>query len=95
MIPWNEIEQRYAQLFESATGNVAKPLRLALGALIIQAEYGYSDEETVLQIQEGPVVYNQVRNLEVEKGHWKFQDVVAKTNREEATNDQDQGYHVL
>ncbi len=35
-------------------GNVAKPLRLALGACIIQAEYGYSDEETALQIQENP-----------------------------------------
>ena len=33
---------------------MAKPLRLALGACIIQAEYGFSDEETVLQIQEGP-----------------------------------------
>ena len=31
---------------------MAKPLRLALGACIIQAEYGYSDEETALQIQE-------------------------------------------
>ena len=29
-------------------------LRLALGACIIQAEYGYSDEETALQIQENP-----------------------------------------
>jgi len=27
-------------------------LRLALGACIFQAEYGYSDEETALQIQE-------------------------------------------
>ena len=33
---------------------MAKPLRLALGACIIQAEYGYSDEETALQIQETP-----------------------------------------
>jgi len=33
---------------------VAKPLRLALGACIIQAEYGYSDEETALLIQENP-----------------------------------------
>lgn len=31
---------------------VAKPLRLALRACIIQAEYGYSDEEVALQIQE-------------------------------------------
>lgn len=53
-IPWNEIEERYAKLFINKKGNVAKPLRLALGACIIQAEYGYSDEEVRLQIQEGP-----------------------------------------
>lgn len=51
-IPWEEIELRYAKLFTNKKGNVAKPLRLALGACIIQAEYGYSDEETALQIQE-------------------------------------------
>ena len=53
-IPWMEIEKRYAALFANHRGNVAKPLRLALGACIIQAEYGYSDEETALQIQENP-----------------------------------------
>ena len=53
-IPWPEIEKRYAELFTNRKGNVAKPLRLALGACIIQAEYGYSDEETALQIQENP-----------------------------------------
>jgi hypothetical protein len=52
LIPWDEIEKRYAKLFLNRKGNVAKSLRLALGALIIQTEYGYSDEETVLQIQE-------------------------------------------
>ena len=54
MIPWPEIEKHYAALFTNRKGNVAKPLRLALGACIIQAEYGYSDEETALQIQENP-----------------------------------------
>ena len=53
-IPWPEIEKRHAALFTNRKGNVAKPLRLALGACIIQAEYGYSDEETALQIQENP-----------------------------------------
>lgn len=52
LIPWDEIEKRYAELFKNKKGNVAKALRLALGALIIQTEYGYSDEETALQIQE-------------------------------------------
>jgi hypothetical protein len=53
-IPWDKIEERYAVLFESETGNVAKPLRLALGALIIQTERGISDAEVPLQIQETP-----------------------------------------
>ncbi|MDD6236658.1 MAG: transposase, partial [Clostridiales bacterium] len=52
LIPWNDIEKRYASLFTNRKGNVAKPLRLALRACIIQADYGYSDEETALQIQE-------------------------------------------
>lgn len=53
-IPWLEIEKRYAALFTNRKGNVAKPLRLALGACIIQAEYGFSDAETGLMIQENP-----------------------------------------
>lgn len=53
-IPWLEIEQKYAKLFVNRKGNVAKPLRLAFGACLIQAEYGYSDEETALMIQESP-----------------------------------------
>ena len=51
-IPWDEIEVRYAKLFVNNNGNVAKPLRLALGACMIQAEYGFSDEEIAFQIQE-------------------------------------------
>lgn len=54
MIPWIEIEKKYAKLFSNKKGNVAKSLRLALGARIIQAEYGYSDAEIPLQIQENP-----------------------------------------
>ena len=53
-IPWEEIELRYAALFKNRKGNVAKPLRLALGSLILQTERGISDEETPLQIQETP-----------------------------------------
>ena len=53
-IPWEVIEEHYAKLFPCEKGNVAKPLRLALGACIIQTEYGYSDEEVGLQIQESP-----------------------------------------
>ena len=53
-LPWPEIEKRCTALFSNRKGNAAKPLRPALGACIIQAEYGYSDEETSLQIQENP-----------------------------------------
>ena len=34
LIPWDEIERDYARLFENDIGNVAKPARMALGALI-------------------------------------------------------------
>jgi len=37
IIPWEEIEKQYAKLFTNQKGNVPKPLRLALGACIIQA----------------------------------------------------------
>lgn len=54
LIPWSVLEDEYAALFESDKGNVAKPFRMAFGALLIQQTYGYSDEETVDQIQENP-----------------------------------------
>ena len=54
MIPWDELEDQYAGLFPSGTGNPAKPLRLALDSLIIQKQYGCSDRELVEQITENP-----------------------------------------
>ena len=54
MIPWDEIENRYADLFPSKVGMPAKPLQTALGSLLIQKEYGYSDRELVEQIKENP-----------------------------------------
>lgn len=54
LIPWNEIEDRYADLFPSHTGMPAKPLRIALGSLLIQKQYSYSDRELVEQITENP-----------------------------------------
>ena len=53
-IPWELFEHRYAKLFKSKRGNVAKPLRLALGSLIIQTKYQYSDCELVEQLTENP-----------------------------------------
>ena len=39
LIPWEKIEKKYAGLFESETGTVAKPLRMALGSLIIKSYF--------------------------------------------------------
>ena len=41
-------------MFPSDRGNVAKPVRMALGSLIIQNRCGYTDRETVQQITENP-----------------------------------------
>lgn len=49
IIPWAEIEVRYAALFKNKKGNVAKPLRLALGACLIQAD---QDTELLNQARE-------------------------------------------
>lgn len=54
IIPWDAIEEKYAELFPSETGMPAKPLRMALGSLMIQKQYGYSDRELVEQITENP-----------------------------------------
>jgi hypothetical protein len=54
IIPWEQIEKDYADLFPSNTGMVAKPLRMALGSLIIKERCGFTDRETVEQITENP-----------------------------------------
>ena len=54
MIPWDTIEAEYAKLFPSHTGMPAKPLRMALGSLLIQKQYRFPDEELVEQIRENP-----------------------------------------
>lgn len=54
LVPWRELEIMYAAKFPSKVGNVAKPLRVALGSLIIQARKGLSDAKTVQEIKENP-----------------------------------------
>lgn len=54
IIPWDAIEEKYAELFPANCGMPAKPLRMALGALIIKEKCGFSDRETVEQIKENP-----------------------------------------
>ena len=53
-IPWDIFEKKYSRLFKGKNGRVAKPLRLALGSLIIQTKYQYSDRELVNQLTENP-----------------------------------------
>ena len=54
IIPWDIIEERYAKHFKSNRGQVAKPVRMALGVLLIQERFKYTDRETVEQITENP-----------------------------------------
>ena len=49
---WLVIENKYAPLFKSDRGNIAKLVRIALGTLIIQSKFQYSNIETVNQIRE-------------------------------------------
>ena len=54
-IPWNVIEERYSENFSKDNmGAPAKPLRMALGALIIKERLAVTDEEAVEQIRENP-----------------------------------------
>ena len=54
IIPWAQIEENYAKLFAENNGQPAKPLRMALGSLIIKEKLNLSDEETVEHIKESP-----------------------------------------
>ena len=54
LIPWSEFESEYAENFSENMGAIAKPFRMALGALIIKEKLGTSDRETVEQIRENP-----------------------------------------
>ena len=80
-IPWDEIEHRYAELFKNKKGNVAKPLRLALGTCIIQAEYGLWEmmdmgrsqpKFTEAEINEIQECLKKKTNYESEIGHGKY-----------------------
>ena len=54
LIPWSRIEEDYVKHFRGNEGQVAKPARLAFGALYIQATEGFTDEKTAEHIQENP-----------------------------------------
>ena len=52
LIPWEKLEDHYADLFSEDQGAPAKSFRMALGALIIKEKLNITDEETVEQIRE-------------------------------------------
>ena len=52
LIPWQEFEEEYANIFHEQLGAPAKSFRMALGALIIQQKLKITDRETVEQIKE-------------------------------------------
>ena len=54
LIPWDEVEKRYASLFVANNGRPALSVRVALGALIIKEKKKVSDEELVEDIRESP-----------------------------------------
>jgi hypothetical protein len=56
IMPWDKIERIYSTNFTEVKGQVAKPSRLAFGALFIQWRLGLTDEETVEQIRENPSI---------------------------------------
>ena len=53
-INWASMEEKYSAMFPSSTGHPAKPLRMALGALIIQKRKKLSDRALVKEIGENP-----------------------------------------
>jgi hypothetical protein len=56
ILPWEEIEEKYAKSFPSKRGAPAKSARMALGSLIIKEVLQLSDEDTVAAIAETPAM---------------------------------------
>jgi transposase, IS5 family len=54
MVPWQRFDKQYVALFSPDKGSLAKPFRMAFGALILKERLNCSDEELVEQIRENP-----------------------------------------
>ena len=54
LVDWDKIEDKYCHLYCEDNGAPAKPIRLALGAMLIRQMEKFSDEKLVLHIQENP-----------------------------------------
>jgi len=48
MIPWRELEPKYAALFHEDAGAPALPFRMAMGTLLLKQMTGNSDDEVLL-----------------------------------------------
>ena len=83
MIPWETIELQYAGLFSKETGNVAKPLRMALGSLLIQKQYQPMPvEEQIAILYCG--THGLLRNIPLESVHdfeAKFLEILRTLHR--------------
>jgi hypothetical protein len=54
MIPWEELEPRYARVFKENIGAPAIPFRMAMGTLILKQLKNHSDDEVLEDIIENP-----------------------------------------
>jgi hypothetical protein len=54
MIPWRELEEKYAKRFSKNNGTPAIKFRMAMGTLIIKQRTKHSDEEVLHDIIENP-----------------------------------------
>jgi len=63
LIPWDKVEEKYAQLFVTNNGRPALPVRVTLGALIVKEKKKISDEELVEDIREGPYLKRREKTI--------------------------------
>ena len=54
LIDWHRLEDRFSGLYSSNNGAPAKPIQLAIGAMLIKQTETIPDEKLVLHIQENP-----------------------------------------
>ena len=54
LMPWERIEEIYAQNMSQEKGRTAIPARIAFGAIFIKESENLTDEGTVAAIQENP-----------------------------------------
>ena len=69
LIPWDKVEENYAQLFVTNNGRPALPVRVALGALIVKEKKKILYEELLEDIKESP--YNESQDLKTQIERYK------------------------